>query len=120
HGLAGLDDGGWLVARQLLRWLCEHWHEPDEGIWEVRGPRQHFVHSKVMAWVAFDRAVKALERFGREGPLEEWRNTRDAIHAEVCDKGFDHERNTFTQAYGSKALDASVLMIPLVGFLPPN
>ena len=76
---------------------------PDEGIWEVRGPRQHFVHSKVMAWVAFDRAVKTVERFGRDGPeLDEWKATRDEIHATVCEKGFDPKRNTFTQAYGPR------------------
>ena len=116
------SDDGWRVARQLLQWLGEHWAEPDEGIWEVRGPRQHFVHSKVMAWVAFDRAVKAVERVrpGRAGPRGVEGGPRDAIHREVCEKGFDSGRLTFTQAYGSKALDASVLVMPLVGFLPAN
>jgi GH15 family glucan-1,4-alpha-glucosidase len=119
-GLAPFDDG-WRVARKLLQWLGEHWHEPDEGIWEVRGPRQQFVHSKVMAWVAFDRAVKAVERFRRDAPdLAQWQATRDAIHRQVCEKGFDRNRMTFTQAYGSKALDASVLVMPLVGFLPAD
>lgn len=120
HGLAPIEDG-WQVSRKLLEWLCDHWDRPDDGIWEVRGPRQHFVHSKVMAWVAFDRAVKAVERYGRDGPdVATWKQTRDAIHRQVCEKGFDPKRNTFTQAYGSEGLDASVLMIPLVGFLPPE
>jgi GH15 family glucan-1,4-alpha-glucosidase len=120
HGLAPVENG-WRVARKLLEWLCGHWHEPDEGIWEVRGPRQHFTHSKVMAWVAFDRAVKTVEQYGREAPdVEKWRAARDALHREVCDKAYDRRRHTFTQAYGSKALDASVLMIPLVGFLPAD
>jgi GH15 family glucan-1,4-alpha-glucosidase len=94
------------------------WSQPDEGIWEVRGPRRHFTHSKVMAWVAFDRAVKAVERFGFDGPVDRWRRTRAEIHAEVCREGFDAERGTFTQYYGSRELDASVLLIPAVGFLP--
>ncbi|HKA06349.1 MAG TPA: glycoside hydrolase family 15 protein [Gemmataceae bacterium] len=118
-GLAPMDDG-WRVSRKLLQWLAENWQLPDEGIWEVRGPRQDFVHSKVMAWVTFDRAVKAVERFGRDGPVDEWRAIRDAIHQQVCERGFDQKRNTFVQAYGSAALDASLLYIPLVGFLPPN
>ena len=118
-GLAPLEDG-WRVSRKLLEWLGDHWEEPDEGIWEVRGPRQHFVHSKVMAWVAFDRAVKAVEQLWVDGPADEWRDTRDAIHRQVCDQGYDGKRNTFVQAYGTSALDASLLMIPLVGFLPPT
>jgi GH15 family glucan-1,4-alpha-glucosidase len=118
-GLAPMDDG-WRVCRKLLQWLAENWDQPDEGIWEVRGPRQHFVHSKVMAWVAFDRGVKAVERFGRDGPVDEWRTIRDTIHEQVCERGFDRKRMTFTQAYGSEALDASLLTIPLVGFLPPD
>ena len=119
-GLAPHEDG-WRVMRKLLEWLGENWREPDEGIWEVRGPRQQFVHSKVLAWVAFDRAVKAVEQFQRDGPgLEVWKAIRDEIHREVCDKGFDPKRNTFTQYYGSTALDASTLVIPLVGFLPAD
>ena len=98
--------------------MIDHWREPDEGLWEVRGPRQHFTHSKVMAWVALDRAVRAIEKFGREGPLDEWRKVRQEIHDDVCANGFDAERNTFVQAYGRTELDASLLMIPLVHFLP--
>lgn len=114
------DDDAWRVEKQLLGFLETGWKQPDEGLWEVRGPRQHFTHSKVMAWVAFDRAVKAVESMGMQGPVERWRVQRDALHAEVLAKGFDSKRGTFVQAYGSKHLDASVLMIPLVGFLPAN
>jgi GH15 family glucan-1,4-alpha-glucosidase len=117
---AGLapDENAWRVSRAMLRFLESAWREPDEGIWEERGPRRHFTHSKVMAWVAFDRAVKAAEHFGLQGPVERWRGLRDTIHAEVCRNGFDNGRNTFVQHYGGKELDASLLMIPLVGFLP--
>jgi GH15 family glucan-1,4-alpha-glucosidase len=118
-GLAALDQS-WRVGRKLLEWLARNWDQPDEGIWEVRGPRQYFVHSKVMSWVAFDRAVKSLERGHRTGPLDEWRSLRDTIYRQVCEKGFDRSDNTFTQAYGSKALDASLLIMPLVGFLPAD
>jgi GH15 family glucan-1,4-alpha-glucosidase len=110
----------WALQRQLLRYLEHAWKEPDEGIWEVRGPRRHFTHSKVMAWVAFDRGVQAVERFGRTGPVERWRAVRAEIHREVLERGFDVELNSFTQSYGSKRLDASLLMIPLVGFLPAD
>jgi GH15 family glucan-1,4-alpha-glucosidase len=110
----------WALQRRLLGFLEHAWKEPDEGIWEVRGPRRHFTHSKVMAWVAFDRGVQAVERFGRAGPVERWREIRRAIHHEVCERGFDAELNSFTQSYGSKRLDASLLIIPLVGFLPPD
>jgi GH15 family glucan-1,4-alpha-glucosidase len=103
---------------EMLDFLESAWREPDEGIWEVRGPRRHFTHSKVMAWVAFDRAVRAIEQFGRSGPLDRFRAVRDEIHAEVCREGFDADRGTFTQSYGSDALDASLLLIPAVGFLP--
>jgi GH15 family glucan-1,4-alpha-glucosidase len=112
------DDEGWRLATHLVEFVVEHWQEPDEGIWEVRGPRQQFTHSKVMAWVAMDRAVRAIEKFNRDGPLEKWRAVRQQIFDEVCDKAFDTERNTFTQYYGSQELDASLLMIPLVHFLP--
>ncbi|NEE59564.1 glycoside hydrolase family 15 protein, partial [Streptomyces sp. SID8455] len=93
---------------------------PDEGIWEVRGPRRHFVHSKVMAWVAVDRTIKLVESGDVEGPLERWYELRDDIHRDVCERGYDKERNTFTQSYGSKELDASLLLIPQMGFLPPD
>jgi GH15 family glucan-1,4-alpha-glucosidase len=110
----------WALQRQLLGYLEDAWKEPDEGIWEVRGPRRHFTHSKVMAWVAFDRGVQAVERFGRAGPADRWREVRAAIHREVLERGFDVELNSFTQSYGSKRLDASLLVIPLVGFLPAD
>src|SRR5262245_4986275 len=108
----------WALQKKLMDYLESAWDQPDEGIWEVRGPRRHFTHSKVMAWVAFDRAVKAVERFRREGPVERWRSLRDSLHEEICRAAFDPVRQTFTQAYGAQELDASVLMIPLVGFLP--
>jgi GH15 family glucan-1,4-alpha-glucosidase len=114
------DPDAWRVQRALLDFLESAWRQPDEGIWEVRGPRRHFTHSKIMAWVAVDRAIKAVEHFGIDGPVERWRHLRDTIYAEVCQRGFDAERNTFVQFYGGKALDASLLMIPLVGFLPAS
>ncbi len=115
-----LSQEAWNLERVLLDFLEDGWRQPDDGIWEVRGPRRHFTHSKVMAWVAMDRAVRDVEEFGLEGPVERWRATRDEIQKEVCERGFDAERNTFTQYYGSKALDASTLMIAMVGFLPPQ
>ncbi len=108
------------VGGKMLSYLAEAWREPDEGIWEVRGPRQHFTHSKVMAWVAFDRAVRAVQELGVDGPLETWVQIREEIHRDICENGFDPELNSFVQAYGSKALDASLLLMPLVGFLPPE
>ncbi|TQJ06938.1 GH15 family glucan-1,4-alpha-glucosidase [Kribbella jejuensis] len=116
----GATDEAWQVQRGLMRHLDEVWNQPDEGIWEVRGGRQHFTYSKVMAWGAFDRAARAVERFGLSGPAKEWRARADEIHQAVCDQAYDPDRNTFTQAYGSKALDAAVLLIPQVGFLPPD
>src|SRR5439155_1574097 len=110
----------WSLQRRLLGFLEDAWKDPDEGIWEVRGPRRHFTHSKVMAWVAFDRGVQAIERFGRAGPADRWREIRSEIHHEICERGFDAELNSFTQSYGSKRLDASLLIIPLVGFLPAD
>jgi GH15 family glucan-1,4-alpha-glucosidase len=110
----------WRVQRLLIEFLEKHWSDPDNGIWEVRGPRRHFTHSRVMAWVAFDRAVRAVETYGLDGPAERWRATRDAIHAEVCAQAWDPARKSYTQYYGSDQLDASLLMIPLVGFLPAD
>jgi len=111
---------GWQRQTALLRHLEGIWREPDEGIWEVRGPRRHFTHSKVMAWVGFDRAVKTIEQHGAEGDVDHLREVRDEIHKQVCDEGYDSARNTFTQYYGSDELDASTLLIPAVGFLPPD
>jgi GH15 family glucan-1,4-alpha-glucosidase len=118
---AGLerDPEGARVITRLMEHLESVWIEPDEGIWEVRGPRRHFTHSKVMAWVAADRMVKLTEASGRGDPAR-WRKLAAAIHADVCRKGFDADRDAFVQAYGSKDLDASLLMVPLVGFLPPE
>jgi GH15 family glucan-1,4-alpha-glucosidase len=108
----------WALELGLLEHLETAWRTEDHGIWEVRGPRRHFTHSKMMAWVAFDRAIKALERFGLEGPVDRWRALRATIHEEICDKGLDRARNIFTQFYGSTDVDAALLRIPLVGFLP--
>ncbi|MFE1579576.1 glycoside hydrolase family 15 protein [Streptomyces fradiae] len=111
----------WAVQLSLLGFLESTWRQPDEGLWEVRGPRRHFVHSKVMAWVAADRAVRTLERDpSLPGDAARWKAMRDEVHREVCERGYDPVRNTFTQSYGSAELDASVLMIPRVGFLPPD
>ena len=112
------DRHAWAMQRALPGFLEKNWDQPDEGIWEVRGPRRHFVHSKVMAWVAFDRAVHLAEQ-GNPGPLQRWRDIRDEIHNQVCDLGYDASRGVFTQYYGSAELDSSVLLIPEVGFLPP-
>jgi GH15 family glucan-1,4-alpha-glucosidase len=119
HGIDP-NPASWELEKVLMEFLESAWHKPDEGIWEVRGPRRHFTHSKVMAWVAFDRAVHAVERFHLDGPVERWRARRDEVHKEVCARGYDADRKSFVQFYGSKQLDASALMIPLVGFLPAN
>jgi GH15 family glucan-1,4-alpha-glucosidase len=120
HGLP-LDPNAWRIQLALLDHLEDAWREPDEGIWEIRGERRHFVHSKVMAWVAFDRAVRTVEDdHGLEGPLDRWRAVRDEIHREVCEQGFDAELGSFVQSYGSQELDASLLILPLVGFLPAS
>src|SRR3954453_12301572 len=100
------DAPAWALQRHLAEYVVEYWRDPDEGLWEVRGPRRHFTHSKIMAWVALDRAVRGIEKFGREGPVERWREVRDEIHADVCRNGFDTERNSFVQSYGAKELDA--------------
>jgi GH15 family glucan-1,4-alpha-glucosidase len=108
----------WPRWRAIVDYVETIWRRPDDGIWEARGPQRHYTYSKVMAWVVFDRAVRVAERFGMEAPAERWAAIRDEIHAEVCEQGYDPERHTFTQYYGSKELDASVLNIPIVGFLP--
>jgi GH15 family glucan-1,4-alpha-glucosidase len=116
-GLPG-NKQSWAVQCKLLEHLTEIWEEPDRGIWESRGDPRHYVYSKVMAWVAFDRAIKCIEEFDFDGPVDEWRALCKRIHADVCDKGFDKELNSFVQSYGSKWLDASLLLIPSTGFLP--
>lgn len=120
--LAGLqpEPDAWAMQKKMLDWLESGWREVDSGLWEMRHHPRHFVHSKVMCWVAFDRAVRACERFGLDGPVEHWRATADLIHREVCEHGWDANRRCFTQSYGSRALDASLLMIPMVGFLEPT
>ncbi|WP_328772583.1 glycoside hydrolase family 15 protein [Streptomyces sp. NBC_00286] len=111
----------WSLRLALMEFLRSNWRKPDEGLWEVRGPRRHFVHSKIMAWVAADRTVRALEENpGLSGDPDHWRAMRDEVHREVCERGYDPERNTFTQFYGSRELDASLLLIPRTGFLPPD
>jgi GH15 family glucan-1,4-alpha-glucosidase len=119
HGLDP-DDHAWSFQRNLLEYLETVWDHPDEGIWEVRGGQRHFTHSKVLAWVAFDRAVQATERWGLHGPVDRWRSIRQTIHDEVCREAFNTELNSFTQSYGSTELDASTLLIPILGFLPPH
>jgi GH15 family glucan-1,4-alpha-glucosidase len=115
-----LDPDAWRTMKVLAKYLEKTWREPDEGIWEVRGPRQHFTHSKVMAWVAFDRMAKLAKQAKDEANATQWTAQRDQLHAEICTKGFDPKRKTFVQHYGARQLDASLLMIPLVGFLPPD
>jgi GH15 family glucan-1,4-alpha-glucosidase len=119
---AGMDalDHAWSIQRELLDYLATAWEQPDESIWEVRCERRHFTYSKVMCWVAFDRSLADAEQFGFTGPIEQWRALRARIHAEVCERGYDAERNCFVQSYGSPELDASLLLIPAVGFLPPT
>jgi GH15 family glucan-1,4-alpha-glucosidase len=112
------QEAAWDLQRALLDFLEGHWDEPDNGLWEMRGPRRQFVHSKVLAWAGVDRAVRAVEHFGLEGPADRWRALRDNIHEDVCSNGYDAERRTFTQFYGSRGLDAALLLIPQVGFLP--
>jgi GH15 family glucan-1,4-alpha-glucosidase len=114
---AAPDDNVWSLVRNLLVWLEDGWRRPDAGIWEVRGPLRHFTHSKVMAWVAFDRAVRAHEEFGRDGPVDLWRSLRTEIFDDVLAHGWSDEKGAFTQFYGSQELDASVLLMPTVGFI---
>jgi len=116
----GEEPASWGLECALMEHLETIWNEPDDGIWEVRGGRRHFTHSKVMAWVAFDRAVRSAEEFDHPGPIARWREIRDEIHAQVCAHGFDPAQNSFVQFYGSTALDSSLLMIPMVGFLPQD
>ena len=108
------------MQKAFLSYLERIWTEPDEGIWEVRGGRRHFTYSKVMAWLAFDRAIKSAKQFGLDGPVVRWRELAAAIHADVIRHGFDRELGSFVQSYGSKQLDASLLLLPCVGFLPPR
>jgi len=120
QGGLGSNEAGWAMQREFLLHLASIWHEPDEGLWEVRSGREHFTHSKAMAWLAFDRAIRSAERFNLTGPVEEWRKIRERIHTDVCSRGFDSELGSFVRAYGSKELDASLLLLPAIGFLPPN
>lgn len=115
-----LDGESWALECKVLQHLATIWDQPDSGIWERRGARQHYVFSKVMTWVAFDRGIKSAEKFGLKAPVAEWRALREKIHADVCANGFDVEQNAFVEHYGAKVLDASVLLIPAVGFLPPR
>src|SRR5690606_38084990 len=117
--LAPLDEA-WRVQQVLLRHVEEVWREPDHGIWEVRGPPRAFTHSRLMCWVAFDRAVKSCERLGRGGPVDHWRAVRDEIRADILANGYDARRRSFVQHYGGRALDAALLLIPQVGFLPAD
>jgi GH15 family glucan-1,4-alpha-glucosidase len=117
HGLHP-DEHAWRLQEVVLDFLEGAWDQPDEGIWEVRGGRRHFVHSKVMAWVAFDAAATTIEKFETHGDADRWRRVCNAIHKQVCERGWDAERGTFTQSYGSQALDAALLLIPRMGFLP--
>ncbi len=110
----------WQLQKALLDFLESAWHMPDSGLWEMRGPPRHFTHSKMMAWVAFDRAVKTIEQFGQHGPTQRWRAIRDQIHAEVCARGFDAQQRAFVQSYGSEELDAALLLMPQLGFLPAS
>jgi GH15 family glucan-1,4-alpha-glucosidase len=120
QGGLGANEAGWDLQRELLAHLEKIWPERDEGLWEVRGGRQHFTHSKAMAWLAFDRAIKSAEMFKLSGPLDRWREIREQIHGDVCKHGFDDEVGSFVQSYGSKELDASALLLPAIGFLPPE
>lgn len=114
------SENAWSFQLKLLEFVESHWQEPDEGIWEIRGPRQHFTYSKVMAWVAFDRGIKMIEKFGEKGPLERWKNIRSEIHDQVLEFGFDQLQNSFVSFYGSTLLDSSLLLLPLVGFIPAS
>jgi GH15 family glucan-1,4-alpha-glucosidase len=114
------SESGWALQQAFLTHIERVWAEPDEGIWEVRGAPLHFTYSKVMAWVAFDRAIRSAEEFGLAGPVNRWHEICEIIHKDVCERGFDRELGSFVQSYGSKQLDASLLLLPLVGFLPAS
>ena len=120
HYQIKIDEDAWRMQCEFLRFLESAWEKPDDGIWEVRSGARHFTESKVAAWMAFDRAVKLIENHGLKGPLGKWRAIRDKIHADVCEHGFDRKRNTFVQYYGASELDAALLRLPLIGFLPAN
>ena len=120
QGGLGANEAGWALQRQLLAHLETIWQEPDEGLWEVRGGPEHFTHSKAMAWLAFDRTIRSAEAFDLPGPIERWRKVRADIHHDVCKRGFDAELGSFMRTYGSKELDASLLLLPAIGFLPPR
>ncbi|MCB1411845.1 MAG: glycoside hydrolase family 15 protein [Xanthobacteraceae bacterium] len=113
-----LEDGSWAMECEFLKHLAKVWNQPDSGIWEIRGPGKHYVSSKVMTWVAFDRAIKSAEHFKFKAPLAEWKALRDTIHRNVCENGFDEKQNAFVESYGAEVLDASILLLPSVGFLP--
>jgi GH15 family glucan-1,4-alpha-glucosidase len=115
-----MDEDAWQIQLAIIEFVAQAWQRPDEGIWEVRGPQRHFTHSKVMAWVAMDRAIKEVEQFDLAGDLHQWRSVRDAIHQDICQKGFDAASNSFMQYYGGNAVDASLLLLPMVGFLPAS
>ena len=118
NGGMSADDEGWHLQRALTNFVGQKWDQPDDGIWEVRGGQKQFTHSKVMAWMAVDRSIQDAEKYGLDAPLDDWKRVRDAIHADVCAKGFDATKNSFVQHYGSDELDAALLMIPQTGFLP--
>ena len=113
-------ESAWPMQLRFIEHLLSIWQDPDDGIWEVRGGRRNFTHSKIMAWLALDRTIRDAETYGYPAPLDEWRTVRETMHAAICDKGYDASRNTFTQSFGDPALDASLLLIPIVGFLPPE
>jgi len=119
-GGLGANEAGWALQQEILKHVERVWPRRDEGIWEVRSGREHFTYSKAMAWVAFDRAIKSAEMYDLPGPLAHWRRVRDEIHRDVCTRGFDEQMNSFVRAYGSKELDASLLLLPAIGFLPPD
>jgi GH15 family glucan-1,4-alpha-glucosidase len=114
------DPQSWAMQKALVGELATHWDDPDHGLWEIRGPKRHFTHSRLMVWAAFDRAVTAVELHGLKGPVDEWRTLRDTVREEILDKGFNERRNTFTQHYDTAEVDASLLLIPIVGFLAPD